>query len=1357
MRTVTLAVTLVLALLIALPASANSVASSTIEFEGALTDAGGGVYTGTIDATVGSWYVPGGGGEAISTSGGFDVYAREDGCALVQNYYGSGPWNCDGTDTYTIGYGTYDLHDAYPDSFGSDPPWGAAWNPDVPDYDNYALVLTADSWALQYKNAAQGTPMSGTMDWTTMYAAETDVGSYTGSVPGDPDANDGDATAHGAGAGWWDMDWTWGSDAIPLEHPGFDVTIEDLGGGTYHVTLTPAGPDEVWVDDDYSASTPGWGVTHFASIQDGIDAVQGSTVNVAAGTYVEQLHITMDDLDIVGAGVGQTIIKSPATLSEFFVTSSNNYPVVFVDGCTGVDISGVTIDGDGQGNANSKFSGLAFWNGGGSLTDAEVLNVMDTPFSGAQHGVGIYAYNDTGGLYTVVLADVHIEDFQKNALALSGDGLTVDLDGVTCIGAGSTDVTAQNGIQIGFGAGGTVDDCYVSDIHYTPTSWGARGVLLYDATTVDIAGTTCERCEASFDFYDTDGSLDGAAVYDPYGDALYADTTSDTRSGRPAAQPFGEDSGSPERTSQTVAITDSRFVGNGAVDSWGVSSWAGGTSTVTMTGCEVTDWDLGVVAYEDGGTVDYTVHDCLLYGNTSYGFYTNATAARAVQNAEDNWWGDPTGPYHDPDNLGGLGNPVSDNVDFDPWLTGNIVCVPDPEYLTETESVKTIAVDYLGGGNGLLYGYSMTISWDGAIVSSDRLKVTEGTLLTDIGGVGNTFFYAANSGTDEITIDSALLGDIGGATGPGTLFTIEFTGLSVGTSDVDITINNVRDKDNTPLTGFFEDDGLLIVDVSGPSVTDVFIENVTLSHTDSYIKDGDVAQVTATVTDDDPGFGLSNIEADLTGLGGAADADPDSYIGDVATWDLASVDTDPENGTVTVTVTATDAIGNTDDGSDDITADNTPPTAVADFDAAPGHEKCDLSWTMGTDNYVLAGVTVRRATNAGEYPTYPLFTAAWPAVDAYYPGDEGAGTEAYNGSGSSATDAVVDRNIYYYQAFCYDEARNYGPAATSARDLATNYWLGDVADDLGSWGYDGLVTFHDMDKLGGTYHQAPPGSPENEMDVGPTVHPTYSRVGLPTPDDFIGFEDLMIFAMNFGVVSARVVPFLPEPAAGPLELALSGVRSTGGDVEIAVRLEGNAGEVKGLTASVGYNPAEVEFISARLADDMNSPIAPVFFWSEPGENSVAVDLAVLGTGMTIGGSGEVAVLTFRPLGEECDVWFDDADLRGSDNEDLDAELSDYSSSVTPKNFRLSQNSPNPFNPVTSIAYEVPEEARVTIRIYDVTGRVVRTLVDRDCDPGRHVVSWDGVDELGETVGSGVYFCTMNAPGYRGERKMLLLK
>jgi flagellar hook assembly protein FlgD len=90
-------------------------------------------------------------------------------------------------------------------------------------------------------------------------------------------------------------------------------------------------------------------------------------------------------------------------------------------------------------------------------------------------------------------------------------------------------------------------------------------------------------------------------------------------------------------------------------------------------------------------------------------------------------------------------------------------------------------------------------------------------------------------------------------------------------------------------------------------------------------------------------------------------------------------------------------------------------------------------------------------------------------------------------------------------------------------------------------------------------------------------------------------------------------------------------------------------------------------------------------------------------------------------------------------------------------FRLVQNVPNPFNPVTQIAYHVPHESGISIRIYDVSGRLVRTLVDSVTDPGRHVAVWDGSADSGGSVGSGVYFCTMEAPDFHESHKMMLLK
>jgi len=65
-------------------ANANSIVSSTMHFEGVLKDLGDGVYEGTIPMTVGEYYVPGGGGAQISEKGGFDVYAEQNACALVE-------------------------------------------------------------------------------------------------------------------------------------------------------------------------------------------------------------------------------------------------------------------------------------------------------------------------------------------------------------------------------------------------------------------------------------------------------------------------------------------------------------------------------------------------------------------------------------------------------------------------------------------------------------------------------------------------------------------------------------------------------------------------------------------------------------------------------------------------------------------------------------------------------------------------------------------------------------------------------------------------------------------------------------------------------------------------------------------------------------------------------------------------------------------------------------------------------------------------------------------------------------------------------------------------------------------------
>jgi hypothetical protein len=93
----------------------------------------------------------------------------------------------------------------------------------------------------------------------------------------------------------------------------------------------------------------------------------------------------------------------------------------------------------------------------------------------------------------------------------------------------------------------------------------------------------------------------------------------------------------------------------------------------------------------------------------------------------------------------------------------------------------------------------------------------------------------------------------------------------------------------------------------------------------------------------------------------------------------------------------------------------------------------------------------------------------------------------------------------------------------------------------------------------------------------------------------------------------------------------------------------------------------------------------------------------------------------------------------------------------PRQFALYQSSPNPFGPQTAIRLDVPRSGRVLLEIFDVNGRRLRTLVDGVLSPGPKALAWDGTDDGGRPVGSGVYFYRMHAGQFEATRKMTLLR
>jgi flagellar hook assembly protein FlgD len=88
---------------------------------------------------------------------------------------------------------------------------------------------------------------------------------------------------------------------------------------------------------------------------------------------------------------------------------------------------------------------------------------------------------------------------------------------------------------------------------------------------------------------------------------------------------------------------------------------------------------------------------------------------------------------------------------------------------------------------------------------------------------------------------------------------------------------------------------------------------------------------------------------------------------------------------------------------------------------------------------------------------------------------------------------------------------------------------------------------------------------------------------------------------------------------------------------------------------------------------------------------------------------------------------------------------------------MHQNYPNPFNPMTRISYDLPEDAMVSITIFDIMGRSIRSLVNSKQTAGYRSIRWDATNNIGEPVSSGMYIYSIQAGEFRQVRKMILLK
>ncbi len=371
-----------------------------------------------------------------------------------------------------------------------------------------------------------------------------------------------------------------------------DFGAGDGGKALGYAVLSAPLLTEVWVDDDYCdvCANDGhtWGYDAFDNIKDGIAAVEGSTVNVAPGTYVEDGQIVIDkDVTIVGDSGDRPVVKTNADTGSS--GDSRGWWLV-QDGST-LNLQNLILNGEGH----LVYQGIRHM-GQGSIQNVDFVNIKYNESGPNYSGLAIAAFGDDG---PVNLSNCNFSEIGRVGILYFGSGVNGSVyDGCTYVGKDDGD-WLDYGVEAGAGAQITVANSTISD---------CLGVA----------------------------SSDGS-------------------------------------TSAGILVT----------------TYYGPGSEAVITGCTITNCTTGIaVGYDDDDTSVVTANYNNIFGNDMG--IDNLSSVEV--DAENNWWGDPSGPNHSP----GEGDPVSDNVDYDPWLTqpygDNVLWLnvqPDSLYVQPGDPVVT--------------------------------------------------------------------------------------------------------------------------------------------------------------------------------------------------------------------------------------------------------------------------------------------------------------------------------------------------------------------------------------------------------------------------------------------------------------------------------------------------------------------------------------------------------------------------------------------------------------------------------------------------------------------------------------------
>ncbi len=407
-------------------------------------------------------------------------------------------------------------------------------------------------------------------------------------------------------------------------------------------------------------------------------------------------------------------------------------------------------------------------------------------------------------------------------------------------------------------------------------------------------------------------------------------------------------------------------------------------------------------------------------------------------------------------------------------------------------------------------------------------------------------------------------------------------------------------------------------------------------------------------------------------------------------------------------------------GAATVDIDATAPDAVTSLSASQvktgngtnGTTKIHLAWTGPTDPDA-ATITLYRK-GFGDYPEYDDLSGAVPSTPADLTAAAGDGwgiAATLPATATSYDDEPTARDFWYYVAFV-DDGCNVSPVSNQT-DGTLDYHLGDVSDGMTAGVGDNSVATPDISALGDGYGTSDGDTGyENYLDVGPTTD--YSVDALPTTDNEIQFEDLMMFAINYGQVSKGTPA--PKPAALN-EIALKTVPFGQDGVSVEIHMAGD-GTLQGVHVPLQWNKSVLKPVAMHEGSLMGKQGRTTMVLSaQPGE----VDAAVFGKGVGISGDDLLAVIDFQRIAKgEPGIAPGEIVARDELNHEQSINGSLVSGTTTtalPSRTVLHANYPNPFNPKTTLSFTLAKAGHVVLRIYTIGGRSVATLASEDM-PGR---------------------------------------